>query len=58
MALHDFLGESDGDLTFREGELIRLVSRMDGEWLRGSLNGKEGIFPRGFVEIVKDLDDG
>ena len=41
------------ELSFKEGELIMLKARVGQEWLRGKLvSGKEGIFPRNFVEIV------
>ena len=41
------------ELSFKEGELIMLKTRVGKEWLRGKLiSGKEGIFPCNFVEIV------
>ena len=48
-----FIGSSD-ELSFKEGTLIMLISRVGGdEWLRGrTLKGEEGIFPKSFVEVV------
>ena len=48
-----FTGSSD-ELSFKEGTLIMLISRVGGdEWLRGmTLKGEEGIFPKSFVEVV------
>ena len=31
------------------------MGREGGEWLRGRMRGKEGIFPTGFVEVKVDL---
>jgi hypothetical protein len=45
--------ETEDELSFKEGELIMLKTRVGREWLRGKLvAGQEGIFPRNFVEIV------
>jgi hypothetical protein len=41
-----------GQLAFRKGDVIRLISpRFEGWWL-GELYGKEGIFPLSHVEVV------
>ncbi len=50
----DFEGEGQDDLSFKEGDVIRLKSRV-GEWLRGELRGVCGLFPVAFVEILEDL---
>ena len=57
-ARFDFEGAGEGDLVFEEGDYIRLVDRVDEEWLRGEFNGKVGIFPTSFVEIIEDLPAG
>lgn len=47
------LKEGIDELSFKEGDLIMLKTRVDDQWLRGKLlNGVEGIFPKSFVEIV------
>ena len=53
IAQHPFTGESAEDLTFSEGDRIHLLAYIDSDWLKGSLNGREGIFPRAFVDIVE-----
>ena len=41
------------ELSFKEGDLIMLKTRIGDQWLRGKLvSGQEGIFPVNFVEIV------
>ena len=50
----EFEGEGDNDLSFKEGDVISLKDR-DGEWLKGELRGKSGLFPLAFVEIIEDL---
>ena len=48
-----FLLECLDELSFESGELIMLKSRYGDNWFRGKLiNGREGIFPKNFVEVV------
>lgn len=48
-----YLAENMDELSFNDGDLIMLKTRVGGDWLRGKLiNGGEGIFPANFVEIV------
>ena len=41
------------EMSLKAGDLIMLKSRIGSDWLRGrTINGKEGIFPKSFVEVV------
>ncbi|XP_076117922.1 uncharacterized protein LOC143085459 isoform X1 [Mytilus galloprovincialis] len=57
VARFDFDGEGVEDLCFEEGDYIRLIEKVDSEWVRGDLGGKVGIFPLTFVEVIEDLPD-
>ncbi|KAF6842293.1 bar adaptor protein [Colletotrichum musicola] len=50
-ALYDYAAQAEGDLTFRTGDVIEIVSRTknENEWWTGKLNGKSGQFPGKFV---------
>ncbi|KAI8508452.1 hypothetical protein Bbelb_135510 [Branchiostoma belcheri] len=54
-ARFDFEGESEGDLSFEEGDVISLLERVGDEWMKGELKGKAGIFPLSFVEVIENL---
>nr|XP_060634829.1 SH3 domain-containing protein 19 [Anolis sagrei ordinatus] len=54
-ALHDFTAETQEDLSFRKGDRILILERLDSEWCRGRLNGKEGIFPAVFVQVCSGV---
>ncbi|KAL4229839.1 hypothetical protein ACF0H5_010231 [Mactra antiquata] len=57
IALFDFPGPTDEDLTFNEGDRIEIVERIGDEWLKGRLHGHVGMFPAAFVEIKVDVTD-
>lgn len=54
-ALFTFTGEKKDELSFCEGVKIRLLKRIDDNWLEGELNGKIGIFPQSFVKVEVGL---
>jgi hypothetical protein len=39
VAVYDYAGGNDGDLVFKEGDLIRVLDRPDNEWWQGESNG-------------------
>ena len=51
-ALFDFDGQNAGDLTFREGDKIRVVKKTDStdDWWDGELRGRTGAFPANYVQ--------
>lgn len=50
VALYDYAGKSDDDLSIEQGDYILLIQHLDSDWSYGRLNGREGMFPRSYVE--------
>nr|CAI5837707.1 unnamed protein product [Callosobruchus analis] len=54
-ALYDFRisggDEEEGCLSFRKGDIINVIRRVDENWAEGKLDGRIGIFPLSFVEL-------
>lgn len=45
VALYDFSGEQQGDLSFSQDDRIRVLERSESGWWTGSLKGQSGVFP-------------
>lgn len=57
VALFDYEGEDDDELTFSQGDVIGLLELVGEEWGRGRIHGRTGIFPLNFMEVVEPLPE-
>lgn len=58
MALWDYKSNQNGDLQFKEGDVISDVkpTSLGVDWLQGKCNGRQGVFPANFVtEMMASL---
>lgn len=58
MALYDYAGRTEEELSFQQGDCILVTKHMDAEWSCGRLNGREGLFPRNYVESTTGVMSG
>uniref|UniRef100_UPI00398EED14 vinexin-like n=1 Tax=Pristiophorus japonicus TaxID=55135 RepID=UPI00398EED14 len=55
VAIFSFKGDLSVELSFRKGETISLIRRVDDNWFEGRITGtnRQGIFPANYVQVVK-----
>jgi Variant SH3 domain len=41
-------------MSFRRGDVIDLLRRVDSNWYEGALNGKKGIIPSNYIEVIDE----
>ncbi|KAK6729179.1 hypothetical protein RB195_006303 [Necator americanus] len=54
-AMFDFEAQSEGELNLKEGQVVELISQVDENWFEGRLNGKSGLFPVTYVQVLVPL---
>ncbi|XP_072439089.1 sorbin and SH3 domain-containing protein 1 isoform X28 [Chiloscyllium punctatum] len=55
VARFNFNGDTHVEMSFRKGERITLVRRVDENWYEGKISGtnRQGIFPVTYVDVIK-----
>ncbi|KAG7662338.1 uncharacterized protein J8A68_004109 [[Candida] subhashii] len=51
-AIFDYKSDFEDDLNFSIGQIITVTTIENDEWFTGEYDGKSGMFPKNFVEIV------
>lgn len=54
VAQYDFNGQGEGDLSFREGDRIKIIKKTntDQDWWTGEVNGVRGSFPANYCRPI------
>ncbi|XP_055887610.1 SH3 domain-containing kinase-binding protein 1-like isoform X5 [Biomphalaria glabrata] len=52
--LFEYKKENDDELELQVGDIIEFHKQVEEGWWEGSLNGKHGVFPSNFVEMIEE----
>ncbi|KAI5963255.1 uncharacterized protein KGF55_003047 [Candida pseudojiufengensis] len=51
-AIFDYKSDYEDDLPFTSGQILTITAIENDEWYTGEYDGKSGMFPKNFVEIL------
>ena len=51
-AIYNYDAADDDELTIKAGDVIMVTKINKGSWWEGSLNGKSGLFPGNYVQLI------
>lgn len=54
-AKYSFTSDREGELNFREGDVILLTGRADSNWYEGTLGDRSGLLPACYVDVLVPL---
>ena len=55
LALYSYVATSSDELSFHKGSVLSVLSKDEGDWWKGELNGKIGLFPSNYVQPLDSL---
>lgn len=56
-ALFDYEADDRTSLSFRQGDIIQVITQLDSGWWDGIINGLRGWFPSNYCEVVSHPTD-
>ncbi|XP_065141845.1 rho GTPase-activating protein 4a [Paramisgurnus dabryanus] len=51
VAMYDYTGRSQSELSFKQGDRLILHSQASSEWWRGEVNGTKGLIPNKYISV-------
>jgi len=52
-ATFDYDAEEENELGFKEGDIVTVTKKDASGWWEGECNGKSGMFPANYVEVIE-----
>ncbi|RKF80927.1 Cell division control protein 25 [Golovinomyces cichoracearum] len=56
-ALYDYETDDRTSLSFREGDVIQVITQLDSGWWDGIINGVRGWFPSNYCQVIRTPDE-
>ncbi|XP_078068431.1 nephrocystin-1 [Mustelus asterias] len=59
ITISDYVAQEESDLAFKKGEILRILDqRFDGWWLGENAQGKKGLVPKTYLQVLKQQNKG
>lgn len=57
--VYSYNAQNEDELTLNEGQIINILDQNleDAGWWRGEVNGKVGVFPDNFVDLIPQASE-
>lgn len=52
VALYDYEGEADDEISFNPDDVITNIEMIDQGWWKGHCHGRMGLFPAAYVRLM------
>ena len=56
-ALYDYVADDRTSLSFRQGDVIQVITQLDSGWWDGVIHGVRGWFPSNYCAVVSSSND-
>lgn len=53
-----YTAENSDELSLPMGSTVEILGEDEEGWWRGKLDGKEGVFPSNFVQLIEETEEG
>ncbi|KAF9518457.1 hypothetical protein BS47DRAFT_1338391 [Hydnum rufescens UP504] len=51
-ALYAYTSSDPGDIPLKENQRVRIIERTSDDWWTGEVNGRQGLFPSAYVQVL------
>ncbi|XP_061536754.1 SLIT-ROBO Rho GTPase-activating protein 3-like isoform X5 [Phycodurus eques] len=58
VAMFDYAARSPAELSFKQGELLILHSKVSSDWWRGEAGGVKGLIPHKYINVLEGSERG
>uniref|UniRef100_A0AAX7V9J6 SH3 domain-containing protein n=1 Tax=Astatotilapia calliptera TaxID=8154 RepID=A0AAX7V9J6_ASTCA len=53
IAIYDYIGEADDEISFNPDDIIYNIEMIDEGWWKGQCHGRTGLFPAAYVQLIE-----
>ena len=54
---YSYTAENEDELSLEPGQVVEVLNEEEEGWWRGSIGGREGVFPSNFVDPINEVEE-